>query len=259
MKRIMRLFLLLVSAVMLVWSVLSGEALFLQYRTGRENYREAEQDYTVRTEEGETSEKKTKGTVTALEKEEERPKAPISVDFGRLREKNPDVKGWIYIGSVGISYPVLQGSDNDYYLTHTWDRQEIFAASIFMDYRNYPDFEDHNTILYGHNMKDGSMFHNIQYCMEEEYYKKDPYIWILTPEGDYQYLVFSEYDTRYDSDTYTLFDGPGKSLADYIRKMQGQSLWKTEVETGETEHILTLSTCNGETDLRRIVQAKRIQ
>ena len=87
MKRIMRLFLLLVSAAMLVWSVLSGEALFLQYRTGRENYREAEQDYTVRTEEGETSEKKTKGTVTALEKEEERPKAPISVDFGRLRER----------------------------------------------------------------------------------------------------------------------------------------------------------------------------
>ena len=238
MKRIMRLFLLLVSAAMLVWSVLSGEALFLQYRTGRENYREAEQDYTVRTEEGETSEKKTKGTVTALEKEEERPKAPISVDFGRLREKNPDVKGWIYIGSVGISYPVLQGSDNDYYLTHTWDRQEKRKFIIFW------------TMIM-------ALF--LMLCMEEEYYKKDPYIWILTPEGDYQYLVFSEYDTRYDSDTYTLFDGPGKSLADYIRKMQGQSLWKTEVETGETEHILTLSTCNGETDLRRIVQAKRIQ
>ena len=102
------------------------------------------------------------------------------------------------------------------------------------------------------------MFHKIQYCMDKKYYEKDPYLWILTPDGDYQYEIFSEYDTRYDSDTYTIFEGPGKSLAEYLSRMQEQSLWKTEIKLKETEHIITLSTCNGAHDIRRIVQARRV-
>ena len=152
----------------------------------------------------------------------------------------------------------MQGEDNEYYLKHSWDRQEIFAASIFMDYRNHSDYQDCNTIIYGHNMKDGTMFHKIQYCMDKKYYEKDPYLWILTPDGDYQYEIFSEYDTRYDSDTYTIFEGPGKSLAEYLSRMQEQSLWKTEIKLKETEYIITLSTCNGAHDIRRIVQARRV-
>ncbi|MCI6004355.1 MAG: class B sortase [Blautia sp.] len=253
MRKILGICLLISSIGMIAWSGLNAYSLFMKYKEGRDSYQEAEKYVEVqvqnqeeipdRAEEENISEKLT---------------APISVNLEELKKRNPDVKGWIYIESIDLSYPILQGTDNEYYLTHSWDKQEIFAASIFMDYRNRPDFRDYNTVIYGHNMKDGSMFHNIQYCMEQEHYEKSPYIWVLTSEGDYQYEIFSEYDTRYDSDTYTLFWEPGEKLTEYIRKMQGLSLWESRVQLGETEHILTLSTCNGEHDLRRIVQAKRV-
>lgn len=253
MGKLFRRMLLTASVLMIAWSLYTGVSLGKDYAKGRDSYRDAEDTYVSK--EADISPAPEE---TPRKKKKQKLKAPITVDFNSLRLKNPDVVGWIYIESIELSYPVMQGKDNEYYLTHTWDRQEVFAASIFMDYRNYPDFKDFNTIIYGHNMKDGTMFHNIQYCMEPEHYEKSPYIWILTPDGDYKYEIFSEYDTRYDSDTYTIFDGPGESLEEYIRKMQEQSLWKTEIKLGKKEHILTLSTCNGADDLRRIVQARRI-
>lgn len=248
MRKGARMLLLVISLLLVAWSVYRGTGLAREYIKGRDSYQAASEDY--------THEQVENGTIS--EKRKEKRKAPISVDFQELQEKNPDVIGWIYIESIDLSYPVLQGMDNEYYLSHTWDRQEVFAASIFADYRNYPDFQDFNTIIYGHNMKDGSMFHDIQFCMEEKYYEKSPYIWVLTPQENYQYEIFTEYDTRYDSDTYTLFDGPGEEFSEWIGKMQGQSLWKTDVSLTGTERILTLSTCNKH-EVRRVVQAKRLE
>lgn len=243
---------LVTSLIMIGWAVMKGTALAWKYIQGRMAYEEVKHYVDKKQDIPPFQEQ----AVPEEPKEVQVLQAPISVDFQTLRQKNPEVAGWIYIESIELGYPVMQGCDNEYYLSHTWDRQEIFAASIFMDYRNSMDFSDYNTIIYGHNMKDGTMFHNIQYCMEKEYYEKSPYIWILTPTEDYRYEIFAEYDARYDSDTYTLFDGPGLELEQYISRMQRQSLWKSEVELSGNERILTLSTCN-EHDLRRIVQAKR--
>lgn len=250
-----RRLLLFVSLLLLTAAAGMGAGLWQKYQKGRNDYEQAEQTYVCRkTEISEIPQDEEEKT----ERKQKTLNAPITVDFKALKEKNPDVTGWLYIPSIELSYPVMQGEDNDYYLKHSWDRQEIFAASIFMDYRNHSDYQDYNTIIYGHNMKDGTMFHKIQYCMDKTYYAKSPYLWILTPEEDYQYEIFSEYDTRYDSDTYTIFEEPGKSLAGYLSKMQEQSLWKTEIKLKETEHIITLSTCNGAHDIRRIVQARRV-
>lgn len=254
MKKLGEKMVLVMSLSMIIWALWMGIPLIREYRQAQDSYEEAAETYVI---EREFVPEKKPRLESGKKKKQKKRKAPIQVDFAALQEKNRDVIGWIYIPSIDLSYPILQGTDNEYYLTHTWDKQEIFAASIFMDYRNYPDFEDYNTIIYGHNMKDGTMFHNIQYCMEPEHYQNDPYIWILTPQENYRYLIFTEYDTRYDSDTYTIFDGPGKSLATYLTKMQRQSLWQVDVPLKETEHVLTLSTCNGEHDLRRIVQGVR--
>lgn len=263
MKKILGVVLYIVSLAMLSWSGYQTGKLLGEYRNGQDSYASANQTYVTKTvdtaEQPEPTGVQKPAKNPEAKKKVNKWKAPITVDFVKLQSRNPDVVGWIYIESIDISYPVLQGGDNEYYLTHTWDHKDIFSASIFMDYRNYPDFEDYNTVIYGHNMKDGSMFHKIQYCMEKSYYEKSPYIWILTPGEDLKYEIFSEYDTRYDSDTYTLFDGPGESLKEYIKKMKGQSLWENDVELGASEHILTLSTCNGEHELRRIVQAKRLE
>lgn len=265
MKKILGSLLFIVSAMMIGWSAFSAIQLAVEYRRGRNSYENVEKTYVTETkpvEEKEDSSERAENNPGRKEiktyTEKNRLKAPINVDFENLKKRNPDVAGWIYIESIDVSYPVMRGGDNEYYLNHTWDRKELFSASIFMDYRNSPDFQDYNTVIYGHNMKDGSMFHKIQYCMESSYYEKSPYIWILTPQGDFKYEIFSEYDTRYDSDTYTLFDGPGEELQKYIHKMKQQSIWEVDVDLREEEHILTLSTCNGEHDLRRIVQARRI-
>lgn len=120
-------------------------------------------------------------------------KVPIDVDWESLLAVNPDIVGWIFAEGVDISYPVLQGSDNEYYLKHTLEGDYNFAGSIFMDYQNEPDLSDCNTIIYGHNMKNGSMFGSLKKYSNEDAYAVDPYFWILTPDANYRYEIQSAY------------------------------------------------------------------
>ncbi len=135
---------------------------------------------------------------------------PISVDFEKLCARNPDIIGWICVDAFGdvISYPIAHAKDNDYYLHRDIDGSYLFAGTIFADYRNGKTFGDPNTILYGHNMKDRSMFGNLRFLKEQERLDKDPYFWILTPQGNYCYRIFAVFDTPVDGDVYTFFDGP---------------------------------------------------
>lgn len=243
---------------MILLSVWGGVHYGKAYVAARQSYFRAEA-YTKKASPTKAPETQRTQKKNQVKKPSKRLKAPISVDFQNLFKVNPDVVAWIYVESVEISYPILKGPDNDYYLHRTWERKDNFAGSIFMDYRNGEDFSDYHTVLYGHNMKDGTMFHKTQYVMTEKYYEKSPYIWILTPEGDYRYRIFSSYDTRYDSDTYSFFWHPGKELEEYIKACEAQSLWKKETELSGSERILTLSTCNGLTDIRRVVQAARTE
>ena len=245
---------------MIAFAILAGLYYAKGYGDARKSYEKAERYTQLQEPEAEPARRepdKGKNEEKGQKGKPNLPKAPITADFQSLRTVNPDVTGWLYIESADISYPILQGPDNDYYLHRTWDKKDNFAGSIFMDYRNASSFSDYNTVLYGHNMKDGSMFHETQYLMTEEYYAKSPYIWILTPDGDYRYKIFAEYDTRYDSDTYTFFWHPGKALEDYIKERQELSIWKSQGILQGDERILTLSTCNGATDIRRVVQAAR--
>ena len=107
---------------------------------------------------------------------------PITVDFNALLAENQDVVGWLYVEALGISYPVVQGTDNDYYLHMTYQKTYNFAGTIFIDYANNRNFQDLNTIVYGHNMKDGSMFGILKRFVTENAYSTSPYFWMLTPE-----------------------------------------------------------------------------
>lgn len=186
--------------------------------------------------------------------------APIEVDFHALQDINSDVVGWLYVEAIPeISYPVVQGKDNDYYLHRTYKKEDVFAGSIFIDYENSPDFSDQNTIVYGHNMKDQSMFGRLKQFKLQETLDKSPYFWILTPEGNYKYEIFSEYVAAVDGDTYTLIKGPGQGTIDYANKMRGLSLYQTYTKDFQkTDNIVTLSTCTGDTSTRFVVQGVRI-
>ncbi|MDO5135930.1 MAG: class B sortase [Eubacteriales bacterium] len=188
-------------------------------------------------------------------------KPPMEIDFDALRSVNQDVIGWIYVEALdGVSYPIVKGTDNSYYLHMTYEKNYNFAGTIFIDYENSGDFSDCNTLVYGHNMKNGSMFGQLKnFSKNEETYRKSKYFWIFTPEKSYRYEIISAYVTAVDSGTYTLFKGPGKEFQEYLDTIVGFSEIETTPGTLSIEDkIVTLSTCTGNQATRYVVQGKRV-
>lgn len=188
-------------------------------------------------------------------------KPPIEVDFDKLKSVNEDVVGWIYVDALpDISYPIVKGKDNQTYLHQTYEKNYNFAGTIFVDYENSGDFSDCNTLVYGHNMKNGSMFGHLKKFREDDkLYKQDKYFWILTQERNYRYEIITAYTTGVNSDTYTLFKGPGEEFEKYLETIKGYS----EIQTDDTDltikdRIVTLSTCTGNESTRFVVQGKRV-
>ena len=182
---------------------------------------------------------------------------PPEVDFEELKSMNPDVIGWLDVEALDISYPIVQGEDNDYYLHRTFRGQENFAGSIFVDASNAADFSDPNTIIYGHNMKNGSMFGTLRRLYDQEKYKDSKYLWICTPEGKFRYEIFSLQYAEVTSDTYTLFSDHGDTFASYLEDMRQRS----QVDLGTeglsgNDYIVTLSTCTSDDQVRFVVQAR---
>ena len=195
----------------------------------------------------------------AKEDEKETIKPPIQVDWGELKDVNSDIVGWLYIDAVpDISYPVCKGEDNDFYLHRTFEKKQLFSGAIFEDYANSPYFNDPNTIIYGHNMKNGSMFGKLKRLKEEETLTADPYIWILTPDGNYRYQIFAVFETPYDSETYSQFTGSGFIVKEWAEKMKKQALTPSDVEVGGDDFYVTLSTCTTDSSKRCVAIAKLV-
>ena len=209
----------------------------------------AEESSSIEEEDGEETEKKPFVKI----------KAPINVDFASLKEINTEIVGWLYIPCLDISYPMVRGSDDDYYLHRTFERKDNFAGSIFVESKNKVDFQDPNTIIYGHNMNDGSMFGRLSRLTSEDKYKDDPYIWILTPDQNYKYEMFSLHVTKVDSSVYTLFTGTDHRFITWALDMQSQSKAELKEQTFALDSkVITLSTCTGDSSTRYVVQGVRI-
>ena len=169
----------------------------------------------------------------------------MEVDFKALREKNPDTVGWLYVGSCGISYPILQGEDNDYYMNHTFEGTVNSSGAIIMDYRDDKYLKDWNTFIYGHNMKNGSMFCSLKKLLNDEtLYDSDPYIYVYLPGYIYRYKIFSYYKDKPDSKMYWTADTL-QEYRQYIRDALSLSVRDLGVETSEENNMVTLVTCSG--------------
>lgn len=191
------------------------------------NYHESEKEYDRITDEN----------VTELSEAE----GGFTVDFTKLQQENPDCIAWIRFDHLDISYPVMKGMDNDYYLHHTFDGQELKAGSIFMDCQNTADFSDMNTIIYGHNMKNDTMFGLLHDFENKEGWEKDPYFYIDTPQGTWKYAIFSCFTV---SDiNYTIYYDPSEEYTAYLERLKKKSAYDTGVEVSGQDHIVTLSTC----------------
>lgn len=173
----------------------------------------------------------------------EKSRKEFSVDFEKLRKINPDIVGWIRIEPLGISYPIVQGEDNAYYLTHTFTGKENKCGSIFMEVENKADFSDSNTFLYGHNMKDKSMFAKLNQFQEEETFRENPEFYIYTPEGVRRYEIFSCYVAALDWDSFTCQFGSEEDYVQWQKSVKERSIYDTGVVPHPAQATVTLMTC----------------
>lgn len=175
------------------------------------------------------------------------------VDFEALREVNSDIVAWLFSEGTPIHYPVARGEDNEFYLHHLFDRSEGRCGTIFLEAQNAPDFSDPHSILYGHHMKDGSMFKSLKGYQEQSYYEEHPVLLLVTPEKRWRAEVFAGYVADTGSDAWKLdFSNPTERKR-WIEEQQEKSTFRSEVVPGDRERILTLSTCSYEFSNARFV------
>lgn len=179
-----------------------------------------------------------------------------STDLDTLRQVNEDVLGWIFIPDTWINYPLLQGEDNTFYLEHTWEKNPNPYGSIFLECQNSPDMTDFNTIIYGHNMLNGSMFGGLSSFAYQWYWEWNRYVYLVTDEGVFRYEIFSSYQADVDSATYGLSYNQLKTREDFISMALENSQIDTGIIPAPTDRIITLSTCTGlGYESRRVVHA----
>lgn len=190
--------------------------------------------------------------VTTAPEEVPSGQSPITVDFDALIALNKDVVGWIYCENTPINYPILQSTDNDYYLRRMLNGKYNIAGSVFMDYRFKSDFSDICSIIYGHNMNDDSMFGTFTDYKDQKYYDEHPVVWLLTPDKSYKLELLAGYVTDSSSEAYTAFSTDAE-LYEYVQRAVAKSTFVSDVSFAEGEKIVTLSTCSYEFSTARYV------
>lgn len=167
------------------------------------------------------------------------------LDLESLRAENPDVVGWVCIPDTELSYPVVQGKNNSFYLNHTWQRAKNPGGSIFMEHTANPDFTDYHTLVYGHRMRNDSMFGTLKYYKDLDFWREHPCIYVVTTDSVYRYDIFSAQEAGIKEIVYRL-DIEEKQLEEEFLQY---CIEGSEIDTGVTptadQHVLTLSTCTG--------------
>ncbi len=182
------------------------------------------------------------------------------VDFGNLQKENPDCIAWIYFPDMDINYPILQGEDNEEYLRKSFQGQHLTAGSIFIDSANAPDFSDKNTIVFGHNMRNGSMFGQLKNYKNEQFYKEHQGFYIIAPSGTWHYRIVSCYvaDLNGGNAAFQIDFGTAEAYGKFIGGLKAGSLYDTGVGVNTDDRLITLVTCNGNLyDTRMVIHAKK--
>lgn len=186
-------------------------------------------------------------------KEETKPSLP-KVDFEALSKMSDEVVGWIYCPDSPINYPVMQGEDNQKYVSVLPNGKKNSAGSIFADHRQSPFGTDRNFIIYGHNMKNDSMFGTLIEYRKQAYFESHPVFYYFTPDGAYIIELYAGFHTEATLDFYNVYMDE-EQAADYMANARRRSTFASDIEYKEGDRIVTLSTCvtGDENDLSRYV------
>lgn len=182
----------------------------------------------------------------------EKPVDESKINFDKLKAINHDIVAWIYIDGTNINYPIMQTSDNLYYLNHNYNKEYTTYGSIYMDATANNDFSSLNTFIYGHYTSSGIMFGELGYYMDQEFYEKHPDILIYTPEETYTAKIFSVHVDEASSESYQMIFPTQESYFNYVNLIIEKSVIKSNVKVDITkDKIITLYSCSRETNYKR--------
>lgn len=200
------------------------------------------------------------GEIIVGEEAPEEDQGPGEPDYlVAARQINPDVVGWIKIDNTLIDYPIVQTDDNSYYIDHDIEKKDSKSGAIFLDYRNADEAQRKHMIIYGHNMKNGTMFHDLQSYKQEDFFfnHRNFTVWLYGEKREYE--VISEFivstdvrfiQTKFDSD---------QAFVDFMKQLMSLSKFETGYTPSAGDEILTLCTCTYEyKSMRNVVQARRV-
>lgn len=172
---------------------------------------------------------------------------------------NLNIVAYIFIEGTNIEGVVLQGEDNVFYLSRDMYKRPNVNGSIFMDYQNSRDFSDRSTIIYGHNMRNGSMFHDLRFFMQRDFLETNRYITVLTENKALKYEIFSAFSTSIDFDYIQTNFADDYVFDEFINELKGRAVNNTGVVVSSQDRILILSTCtNVQRDSRYVVVGKLV-
>lgn len=237
------IFNLIVYMILLLVLVYSGVKIYKWYKDNNKNNEIAEQ---------------IKETVVVEEKSED--KEEYTIDFNKLKEQNKETVAWIKVNNTNIEYPVVKTKNNEFYLNHSFDKSENLGGWIFADYKNKFNGTDKNIVIYGHNMKDNSMFGTMQNILNPEWYnnEENTNIILKTERENYIYKVFSIY--RIENEDYyikTEFNNDSE-FEQFLNTLKARSIRDFNMDMLESDSILTLSTCDNNNKYRVVLHAKKI-
>lgn len=175
------------------------------------------------------------------------------VDFERLKAINPEIVGWLYAEGMGLNYPVVQTGDNKKYLDTMFDGVHNKTGCPFLDAGNSADFSDRHSVIYAHNRKDGSMFGQLDRYKEQDFYRENPRILLMTEDARYVMEIFSGHVARSDSGAWKIGFSGNEEFVNWKKVIGDRSSIDTGLQPGPDERILTLSTCSYEFDQARYV------
>lgn len=194
-----------------------------------------------------------------IDEENVEEKEKYKVDFQALKEKNSDTVGFLKVNGTNIEYTVVKGTNNSCYLKHNFNKESNSAGWIFADYKNKVDGTDKNLVIYGHNMRNDSMFGSLKNILNDDWHNEEEnkYVTFITENDNSIYEVFSVYQVV-DEDYYITTDFKDNEFNDFIKTIKSRSKFDFGVDVNENDNILTLSTCANNNKYRVVLHAKKI-
>jgi sortase B len=240
---VIRIIIFVAALAVFCYSAFMLISIFLEYKQGTDIYKDIQSQVLEE-------------ATTSVVLDDTEVEVPFVYDHNQLLAINSDGIGYLYIPSINVRLPMVQSEDNEFYLTHTFDKTTNSSGCLFEDYRITGGLSASNVIIYGHNMKNGSMFGLLSRYNSEDFYFTEGHdtFLIYTENVVRQYRIFSAYICDPLSDTYTFNFSSLSGLAAYAQKMKALSMYDTGVSVDDPSQIVTLSTCTSDGSRRFIIQ-----